>query len=112
MDSEAGFRWSMKHAVVYLPGPAAPGQKLYLHGFLVDAQLKPGPLHIDVSIDGRSLSPKEIAGPATDFRLNYDLPPELVGREKMQVAFTVDRTIHPPGEVRDLGLAFGQFMIK
>jgi hypothetical protein len=109
---EAGFRWSGKHAVVYLPGPAAAGQRLYLHGFATDSQMKLGPLRVDLTIDGRAMPMQVLAGPGSEFRLNYDLPPDLVGRPKIEVAFTVDRTIQPPGETRNLGLAFGQFTIK
>jgi len=109
---EGGFRWSGKRAVVYLPGPAAAGQKLYLHGFVTDSQMKLGPMHVDLTIDGRAMPTKVIAGPSTELRLNYDLPPDLVGRQKIEVVLTVDRTIQPPGETRNLGLAFGQFTIK
>jgi len=109
---EDGFRWSGKHAVVYLPGPAVAGQRLYLHGFATDSQMKLGPLRVDLTIDGRAMPMQVIAGPGSEFRLNYDLPPDLVGHPKIEVAFTVDRTIQPPGETRNLGLAFGQFTIK
>jgi hypothetical protein len=109
---EDGFRWSGERAVVYLPGPAATGQKLYVHGFVTDSQMKLGPMHVDLTIDGRAMPTKIIAGPGLEFRFNYDLPPDLVGRQKIEAAFTVDRTIQPPGETRNLGLAFGQFTIK
>jgi hypothetical protein len=109
---EDGFRWAGKHAVVYLPGPAAAGQKLYLHGFATDSQMKLGQLHVDLTIDGRAMPTQVIAGPGSEFRLNYDLPSDLVGRQKIEVALTVDRTIQSPGETRNLGLAFGQFTIK
>jgi hypothetical protein len=111
-ELEAGFRWSGKHAAVYLPGPASAGQKLYAHGFVTDSQMKLGPMHVDLTIEGRAMPAQTIAGPDLEFRLNYDLPPDLVGRKKIEVAFTVDRTIQPAGETRNLGLAFGQFTIK
>jgi len=111
-ELETGFRWSGKHAIVYLPGPSAPGQKLYLHGFVTEAQMKLGPMHLDLTIDGHNAPTKVIAGPGLDYTFDYDLSQDLVGRPKMEVAFTVDRTIRPAGEDRDLGLAFGQFWIK
>lgn len=109
---ENGFRWSGKHAVVYLPGPSAPGQKLQVHGFFTGSQLKGGPMHLQLTIDGRTMPAQVIAGPALDFTFSYDLPRETVGLTKIEVAFTVDRTLQPPGDGRDLGLAFGQFTIK
>lgn len=74
--------------------------------------MKLGPLRVDLTIDGRAMPMQVIAGPGSEFRLNYDLPPDFVGHPKIEVAFTVDRTIKPPGETRNLGLAFGQFTIK
>jgi hypothetical protein len=109
---EAGFRWSGKHAIVYLPGPQSVGQRLSVDGFVTDSQIKLGPIHVEVTVDGRAMPVQTITGPDLEFRLHYDLPPDLVGRKKIEVAFTVDRTIQPPGETRNLGLAFGQFSIK
>ena len=110
---EDGFRWSGKHAVVYLPGPALAGQRLYLHGFATDSQMKLGPLRVDLTIDCRALPMQVIAGPG--FRVPLELRSSARfswPSEEIEVAFTVDRTIRPPGEVRNLGLAFGQFTIK
>lgn len=109
---EAGYRWSGKHAVVYLPGPSAAGQKLRLHGYVTEPQLKRGSMHLTITVDGHALPASVISGPKTDFTLYYDLPNETIGLPKMEVALTVDRTFQPPGEMRNLGLAFGEFTIK
>lgn len=107
---EAGFRWSGKHAVVYLLGPATPGQKLTLYGFATEQQLKMGPLHFALTFDGRPAPPKIID--QGEFHLAYDLPPDLVGRPKIEVAFTLDRTFQVPSDGRDMGVVFGEFAIR
>lgn len=107
---ETGFRWSSKHAVVYLSGPTAAGQKLTIHGFAPEQQLKKGPLHIDVTVDGHAEPARTID--QEDFLLTYDVPNELVGRQKIAVAFTLDRTFQAPNDGRNLGLVFGEFTIK
>jgi hypothetical protein len=35
-----------------------------------------------------------------------------MGQRMMQVAFTLDRTVHVPSDNRDLGLVFGRFSVK
>src|SRR5581483_5560697 len=104
-DQENGFRWSGRHAAVYLSGLTAPNQRLYLHGFVAPEQIKAGPIHLAVSIDGRPQPQKTIEGSNLDFRFDYSLPAELVGRQKIEIAFNVDRTVQAAG--RELGLAFG-----
>jgi hypothetical protein len=108
---EQNFRWSHQHAVVYLPGPAAPGEKLRVHGYATVQEMKPGPLHLALSIAGRAM-PVQTIGPGLEFRFEYDLPSDLVGRPKIEVAFNVDRTFQPSKDGRKLGLVFGQFAIR
>ena len=109
---EGGYRWSGKHAVVYLAGPANPNQRLYVHGFVADSELKLGPMHLMLTVDGHSLPVKMIVGPKTEFRFDYDLPRELIGLPRTEVALTVDRTFHSGADPRDLGVVFGQFTIR
>lgn len=109
---EDGFRWSSKHAVVYLRGPTAPGQKLAVHGNATENQLKHGPLRFALTINGREQPVKVIDPGNPDFRLEYDLPPGLVGQPKIEVAFTLDRAFRVDRDVRELGIAFGDFSIK
>jgi hypothetical protein len=109
---ENGFRWSGKHAVVYLLGPTAAGQKLEAHGFAPEQQIKVGPLHFALTINGRPQPIKTIDRADVAFRLQYDLPADLVGQPKIEVAFTLDRTIRVPTDERALGLAFGEFAIR
>lgn len=109
---ENTFRWSTKHAVVYLLGPASPGQKLMVHGYSPEQQFKLGPLHFDLTIDGRPQPVQTIDRGNAEFRFTYDLPSDLVGKPKIEVAFTVDRTIRVPTDDRNFGLIFGDFIIR
>ena len=109
---EGGFRWSRRSAVVYLPGPSASGNKLMVHGFTPEQQLKAGPLHFALSIDGQPQPVKIIDQTGAEFRFAYDLPASSVGRPKIEVGFAIDRTFRVPTDDRELGLAFGEFSIQ
>jgi hypothetical protein len=109
---ENGFRWSKKRAVVYLAGPSAAGKKLVVHGYAGEAQTKAGPLHFTVDIQGRAQPVKVIDRENPDIHFEYDLPADLVGRTKIEIGFTLDRTVQVPGDERNLGLAFGEFGIQ
>ena len=109
---EDGIRWSGKHAVVYVAGPAGPGRKLTVHGYGADAQIKNGPLHFALTIDGRQQPVRVIDQANPEVQFEYDLPADLVGKDRIEIAFTVDRTISVPGDERSLGLAFGQFGVQ
>lgn len=111
-DPEDGFRWSTQHAVVYLRGPAEPGRKLLVRGFVTQQQVESGPLHLSLTIDGRPEPIKNIDRTNLNFSFEYDLPAGLVGRPKMEIAFTLDRVFHARGDSRDLGVAFGEFSIR
>ncbi len=109
---EGGFRWSRRSAVVYLPGPSAPGKKLMVHGFTPEQQIRAGPLHFALSIDGREQPVKIIGQTNAEFHFEYDLPADLVGRPKIEIGFAIDRTFRVPTDDRELGLAFGEFSIR
>jgi hypothetical protein len=109
---EGGFRWSRKHAVVYLLGPTAAGQKLTVHGRAPEQQVKLGPLHFALTIDGRTQPVKSIEKANAEFVFVYDLPADLVRKPKIEVAFTLDRTIRVPTDDRDFGVTFGEFIIR
>jgi hypothetical protein len=109
-DLEGPQRWSHAHAVVYLAGPASPGQKLYVVGHAPELGLQHGPLHLALTIEGLPQPVKTIDHP--EFEVSYALPPNLVGLPKITIAFTVDRTTSVPGDERDLGLVFGEFNIR
>jgi hypothetical protein len=109
--AEGGFRWMPKSATVTLRGPRGPGEKLYLSGFCPDSCFKPGPLEVQVSIDGAKLNRAPIRQPG-QFSFTFDLPGNLVGRPSVEVALELSRTFHVSSDSRDLGLAFGVFEIR
>ena len=109
---EGGYRWSARHAIVYLPGPSGAGQKLYIHGFAPEQQFKAGPLHIALTVNGEPLTVKTINGSNAEFHFEYAMPDDLEGKPKVEVAFTLDRTIRVPTDDRDLGVTFGEFSVR
>jgi hypothetical protein len=109
---EGGFRWSQKRAVVYLAGPSTSGRKLVVHGYASEAQTKAGPLRFALDIQGRQQPVKVIDRENPDVRFEYDLPADLIGRPRIEIGFTLDRTVQVPGDERDLGLPFGEFGIQ
>lgn len=102
---ESGVRWMPRRATVRLGGPGAQ-DKLVLEGRCVDGQIKDGPLHLSVSVDGIPLGSTEIGNPAGDFERQFLVPPSVAGRDNVQVAISVDHVLHEPGG-RELGLVFG-----
>jgi len=109
---ESGFRWASQHAVVYLPGPASAIEKLHIHGFVSADMVKPGPLHLALTINGRPEPMETISSANTDFIFSYDIPPDFIGQPKMEIALNVDRATTVLGDQRLLGLAFGTFAIR
>lgn len=109
---EDGFRWSGKHAAVYLPGPSARGEKLIVHGIAAGVQTQSGPLRFALTIDGRPQPVHVIDHAHPEVQFQYDLPADLIGKQRIEIAFTLDRTIRVPGDERPLGLAFGRFSIQ
>ena len=102
----AGFRWMPRRATLRLGGPRSVSDRLLLEGYCPDRQLKAGPLHLSVSVDGIPLPGTEIGSTETRFRRLFVVAPSLAGRESVEVAISVDRVLHEPGG-RELGLVFG-----
>jgi hypothetical protein len=103
---ESGVRWMPGKATVRLGGPLAATDKLLLQGYCPEQQLKAGPVHVAVSVDGIPLQGAEIGDPENDFRRLFDVPASLVGRPSVEVSISVDRVMHEAGG-RELGLVFG-----
>ncbi len=108
---EPGIRWMPQRATVRLGGPRSAGDRLLLEGFCPEQQLKAGPLHLSVSVDGIPLKNAQIDNPETDFRRLFDMPSSLTGKPAVEVAIGVDRVIHDAGG-RELGLVFGTIAIE
>ena len=105
-------RWMPKQATLRIGGPTAAGQRLYISGYCPPGQLEKGALPLSVAVDGKSLPAVRIQPGTEHFDFDFLLPPELVGKESVEVAVEAGRTFTPPGEDRELGLVFGVFEIR
>jgi hypothetical protein len=110
-QNEGGYRWTARRAVVRLGGPAKAGAHLEIRGYCPDNQLARGPIQLTISINGRDYPAHKINAANQRFRFTYPLDPSLTGRSSMEVAVTLNRTMRVPGDVRDLGVAFGTFSV-
>lgn len=108
---EGNHRWMPKRASLRMAGPTAPGQKLYLRGYYPEEQLRAGKLSVSVTVNGSPLAPAKLAA-GGNFELAFGLPDTLAGRSEMQVAVEVSRTFRAGADIRELGLAFGEFEVK
>lgn len=109
--AEKGFRWMPKTATVKLSGPISPSQRLYVTGYAPGAVLAAGTVTLHFTAAGLDLGSVTLRRPNEPFSLNFALPPELVGRDFIEITVEVDKPYRPPGEIRDLGMVFGTFGI-
>jgi hypothetical protein len=111
---DQGFRWMTKQATLRLGGPAAASDRLYVTGICPSEELSSGPLTMTLSADGRSLSPVQVTTGNTFFHFDFPLPPELSGKESMEISIAVDHTSQSPGKQnpRGLSVAFGVFDVR
>lgn len=107
-----GHRWMPEHATVRLGGPSAAGQKLTVSGYISGDQLKDGPVHLTVSVDGVAYPPVALNQPGSAFEFAFPLSKETLGKESVEISVDVDRTFTPPGDGRRLGAVFGVFAIR
>ena len=108
---DQGSRWMPRRATLRIGGPTAPGQKLYLTGYLPEQQAAQGPLELSASADGIPLGTSRVSSEGR-FDLTFPLPPQLVGRRSIELAVEAGRTFRAAGDGRDLSLIFGVFEIK
>ena len=109
--ADGNHRWMPKRATVRIAGPTAPGQKLYLRGYYPAEQLRAGPITVAITANGSPLPPATIAS-GGDFELAFPLPDSLAGQSAIEVVVEVNRTFRAGGDIRDLGLAFGEFEVR
>jgi hypothetical protein len=109
---EDTFRWMPKRATVVLRGPAAPGARLFLNGYFASRPGKAVPLNVTVGVDGSTVGQAALTQPDAVFELNFPVPPEAVGKPKIEVAIEVDRTFVAPSNPRELGLVFGSIAVR
>jgi hypothetical protein len=108
---DGNHRWMPQRATLRMAGPAATGQKLYLRGYYPAEQLRQGPVTVTVTVNGSTLAPARIAA-GGNFELAFALPEAVVGQSSMQVVVEASRTFRAGADIRDLGLAFGEFEVR
>ena len=108
---EGNHRWMPKRAGLRMAAPPAAGRKLYLRGYYPALQLRDGPLTVTVTVNGLALAPAALRS-AGNFELAFPLPAAVVGQPAMQVEVEVSRTFRAGADIRDLGLAFGEFEVR
>ncbi len=109
--AEANHRWMPKRASLRIGGPGAAGKKLYLRGYYPAEQLTAGPLGVSVTVNGTALPPASLAS-GGNFELAFALPAALAGQAALEITVEVSRTFRAGADIRDLGLAFGEFEVK
>jgi hypothetical protein len=109
---EGGYRWMPRQATIRLGGPKTPRDRLYISGFCPADQLRSGPLHLQIRVDGIALPALTVTNANIESDFVVPLPLQLVGKEAVELSLEVDRTMRPPGEERELGMAFGTFAIR
>ena len=107
---ESGIRWMPGEASVRLRGPDTRGQKLVLDGFYPEEQLKSGPRHLTVSVDGVPVGQTQINDPESSFHRLFSLPDSLVGKEAVEIAIQVTPVERKGGQ--DYGMVFGKIAIR
>jgi hypothetical protein len=109
--ADGDHRWMPQRASLRMTGPAGAGEKLYLRGYYPADQLRGGPVTVTVTVDGSTLAPMAIPAGGS-FELAFPLPAAVVGKPAMAVVVDVSRTFRAGADIRDLGLAFGEFEVK
>jgi hypothetical protein len=111
-ELDSGHRWMARRATVRLRGPGSNADRLHLMGYCPASQVAQGPLRVSVGVDGRLLNTFQVAKGDAAFHLVSELPPELVGKPRIEVFVEVDRTSSPAPDRRELGLVFGTFEVR
>jgi hypothetical protein len=109
---ESGHRWMPRRATVRLGGPRTAAEKLHVSGFCPAAQVAGRPLRVSVGVDGALIEAFQLSKGDAPFHLVLKLPPQLIGKQRVEVFVEVDHTFAEPPDRRELGLSFGSFEIR
>jgi hypothetical protein len=101
-----------KRAVVHLGGPERADEKLHMIGQCNVEQFQKGPLEVKVRVNGRLIGQTTLKPGNPIFDRTWPLPSDLAGTKRMEIEVEVERTVIPPGDDRELGLAFGSFSVS
>jgi hypothetical protein len=111
-DVYQGSRWMPLRAAVRLGRPRTTSGKLLVDGFCPAAQVVGRPLRVLVGIDGIPLHVFWLSAGDARFHWALQIPPQLVGKQSVEVSVEVERTFTAPPDRRELGLSFGTFEIR
>jgi hypothetical protein len=103
---EAGFRWMPSHASLRMGGPKSAGDVLALDGYFPDLQRKGVFAHLSVAIDRIPVGYADMNDPDGRFHRLFKVPASLVGKDQVEVEFTVDPVLHGL-DGHNRGLVFG-----
>jgi len=106
------IRWMPKSATVKLAGPSSASQKLFVTGYAPAAALGSGPVTLTFSTGSQRIGSSVIKDPDAPFSLELPLPESLVGQPEIELKVEASKTFHPPGDARELGMAFQTFAIR
>jgi hypothetical protein len=107
---ESGVRWMPGYATVRLRGPESPRDKIELDGFYPEEQLKAGPRHLIISVDGVPAGEAQINDPETNFRRLFVMPASSVGKPAVEIEIRAS-----PIEIKDghqYGAVFGKIAVR
>jgi hypothetical protein len=107
-----GMRWMPKHAAVRLGAPLGRAAALRVAGRCPAAQVRSGPLKVWFSLRGRRFAEASLPKGDAGFSVTLPLPAESALQDVIEIGIEVERTFRAPGDLRDLGLAFGTFEIR
>jgi hypothetical protein len=111
-EIDSGHRWMPRRATVRLGGPRSPLEKIHISGYCPAAQVSKGPLRVTVEANEIFLGAWQLSDGDAQFELAGRLPPQLIGKESVDISVAVDRTSKSPPDRRELGLVFGTFEIR
>jgi len=109
---EGAYRWMPRRASLHLGGPSSPNELLYISGYCPAEQVRDGPLKLTVTVEGHVYPPVLLKRGNAPFEVSFPLPPNLVGKPRIEIGLEVDRTFMPSSDSRNLGLVFGTFSIR
>jgi hypothetical protein len=110
--AEGEIRWMPQAATVKLAGPNQASQKLVVTGYAPRALLAAGPVTLTFRAGGVKIGSRVIKEPDAPFSLELPLPAGLMGQNEIQLRIEVSKTYRPPGDGRELGMAFQTFAVR
>jgi hypothetical protein len=109
---ENGARWIGRHATAILGEPETLAQKLYVEGYAARAALESGPLRLTLRAGGREVASVPLLEANKLFRVEAELPKDLVPAYSLEIGIDCSRTFRPPGDGRDLGIVINAIELR